>query len=143
MMSGAYVGGQNRFKRNYLNEAQKEMMTSDIFCNNPKFKFSIEHKAYNKDKAVIWEMFNEKSSLHSWMEQADTDAKSIDKEPLLIVKYDGHKRIVIVNFDYIHKYYFHNGKKQKILPVFTHKYKCCFWLEDLLKLDNNFFFEEE
>lgn len=141
-MSGAYVGGSNREKKSFLTEAQKEMMTSDIFCNNPNFLFSIEHKNYSNDKATIWEMFNEKSDLHSWMKQNDTDAKSISKEPMLIVKYDNHKRIVFVPFDYIHRYYLHHAKEKIIQPVFMHNYKACFWLDDLLQLPDHFFFEE-
>lgn len=142
-MSGAYVGGANREKKDYLTEAQKEMMTSDIFCNNSDFKFSIEHKNYKKEKATIWEFFNDKSDLHSWMEQNDGDAASINKEPMLIVKYDNHKRIVFVPFTYLNSYYVHHAKVPKLLPVFMHRYKCCFWLDDLLTLPDNFFFGDK
>ena len=138
-MSGAYVGGANREKKDYLTEAQKEMMTSDIFCNSSKFKFSIEHKNYSKDKATIWEFFNEKSDLHSWYEQSERDAKSIGKMPLLIVKYDNHKRIVYVPFDYVKKYF--SEKNISLETVFFHRGRLCYWLEDLLTLPDDFFFE--
>lgn len=134
-MSGAYVGGENRAAKSFLTEAQKEMMTSDIFCNNPKFKFSIEHKAYSEGS--FWDLFNESSNLFKWYEQSETDAKSINKEPLLIVKYNNHKRIAFVNMSYMMKYPYLN--KEKI--VFIHKYKACLWLDDLLEAPDCFFFE--
>lgn len=125
IFSGAYVGGSNRKSGETLTEEQKLMFASDIRCP-VNFKYVVEHKAY-ADKATIWELFNEKSDLNSWIKQVEGDADFVNKLPMLVVKYNNHKRIVFI-------------KEKTLQHVFKYKDWYCLWFEDLLKEENSFFF---
>jgi len=128
--SGAYTGGLNAGHAKLLNEDQKLLFVSDVRC--PKeFKFTIEHKNY--EKIDFYDLFNKSSNLFSWYEQAEADAKLLNKSPLLVVKTNHHKRIVFVKID---------AAPKTLKPVFVHEGRCCYWLEDLLTLPNEYFFEE-
>lgn len=127
--SGAFVGGQNFYRKEQLNEEQNLLFVGDLYCNRKDLKFTIEHKAYAE--ASFWDLFNDSSDLHDWMKQAQHDADSVGKKPMLVVKYNNKKRIVYVH-DYI----------TKTKPIFSHKGWNCYWFEDLLKEADNFFFEE-
>lgn len=134
--SGSYVGGQNSYKAKTLSEEQLQMMTSDIFCNSKEFKFSIEHKFYAS--IDFYDLFNKSSDLHKWYEQAETDAKLLERSPMLIVKTNKHKRIVFVKMDYlIRNPYIDNNK-----IVFIHEGWACLWFEDLLNAPDCFFFKK-
>lgn len=136
VMSGAYVGGQNVENTKTLTEEQMLAFAGDISCNNAKFKFTIEHKFY--EKLDFYDLFNASSKLFEWYGQSETDAALVHKEPLLIVKTNNHKRIAFVNMSYmIRNPYLDNDK-----IVFIHKGKACMWLEDLLTAPDSFFFEE-
>lgn len=137
--SGNYVGGANAYKAKNLSEEQLQMMTSDLFCNNIKFKFSIEHKFYAK--IDFYDLFNKSSDLYKWYEQSVTDAKLLNKSPLLIVKTNQHKRIAFVMMDDILNYR-KNNLEGTPSPVFIHEGRACYWLEELLKFKDSFFFED-
>lgn len=125
--SGAFVGGSNFYRKEQLNESQNLIFVGDIYCSRDDFIFTIEHKAYNE--ASFWDLFNESSDLHSWMKQAQHDADSVNKKPLLIVKYNNKKRIVFTH-------------EKPFQEVFSHRGWNCYWLEDLLTLPDDFFFEK-
>ncbi len=131
--SGAYTGGSNQYRAKSLTEEQLLIFSGDIRVPI-NFKFTIEHKFYNE--ASFWDLFNKSSNLYEWYNQSETDAKNAGKEPMLIVKYNNHKRIVFLNIKYL------MDNKIKIKPVFTHESKACFWLEDILALDDSFFFDK-
>jgi hypothetical protein len=138
--SGAFVGGQNFYRKEQLNEEQNLLFVGDLYCNRKDLKFTIEHKAYAE--ASFWDLFNESSDLHDWMKQAQHDADSVGKSPMLIVKYNNKKRIVYLKKDFVDEYEKHWGFG--LDPIFIHNGWSCYWLEDLLKeAANNFFFEEE
>lgn len=134
MGSGNYTGGQNAKNAELLTEEQKLMFVSDI--RTPKeFKFSIEHKFYAS--IDFYDLFNKSSDLHKWYEQAETDAKLLDRSPMLVVKTNQHKRIVFVKMDYlIRNPYIDNNK-----IVFIHEGWACLWFEDLLTAPDCFFFK--
>lgn len=133
--SGAYTGGQNRGRAETLDESQLLVFAGDIRV--PKnFNFTIEHKFYKS--LDFYDLFNPSSKLFDWYSQSEADAKMVNKEPLLIVKTNNHKRIAFVNMSYLVK---HPNINSNI--VFIHKAKGCFWLEDLLKEPDSFFFEGE
>ena len=135
MGSGNYTGGQNAKNAELLTEEQKLMFVSDI--RTPKeFKFSIEHKFYAS--IDFYDLFNKSSDLHKWYEQAETDAKLLERSPMLIVKTNKHKRIVFVKMDYLIKNpYLDNNK-----IVFIHEGWACLWFEDLLNAPDCFFFKK-
>lgn len=136
MGSGNYTGGQNAKNAATLTEEQKLMFVSDI--RTPKeFNFSIEHKFYAK--IDFYDLFNKSSDLHKWYEQAETDAKLLERSPMLIVKTNQHKRIVFVKMDYLMKHPYVSQDK----VVFIHEGWVCFWFEDLLDSPDSFFFKEQ
>lgn len=131
--SGAYTGGMNQSRAETLTNEQKLVFAGDIRVPT-NFKFTIEHKAYAN--ASFWDLFNKSSDLYKWYEQSNTDAKNINKEPMLIVKYNNHKRIVFFNIDYLVS---HKAPK----PIFIHENKGCYWFEDVLCWEDSFFFDEK
>lgn len=127
-MSGAYVGATNRTRAGNMNAELASIFTGDVVPKSvaKNFKFSIEHKFYKE--ASFWDLFNEESDPHHWFEQASSDAASIGKLPMLIVKYNNHNRIVYIKNDC------------PLEPIFTHRGWKCYNLQDLLSLDNSYFF---
>lgn len=123
--SGAHVGGLNRELNENLSIEAKITLVSDIITPID-FAFVIEHKFYNK--ASFWDLFNEKSELNKWLEQVEGDAKFVNKKPMLVVKYNRKPRIAYVRLD--DRSY-----------VFEYRNWFCYLLEELLKRDNNFWFE--
>lgn len=127
--SGAYTGGSNQSRANSLTEEQRLVFSGDIRIP-VNFKFTIEHKFYNSFE--FWWLFSDKSTLYEWYKQSETDAKNVNKKPMLIVKCNNHKRIVFVNIE---------DAPKKIRPVFVHENKCCYGLEELLILEDEYFFD--
>lgn len=137
--SGAFVGGSNFYRKEELNKSQNLVFVGDVYCSREDFKFTIEHKAYAE--ASFWDLFNESSDLHSWMKQAEHDAESVGKQPMLIVKYNFHERIIYVKKEFMEDYQKHWGFG--LDPIFTHNGWECYWFKEFLnELPNNFFFEE-
>ena len=124
LSSGAWVGGKNRGNADVLTDEQTLAFCSDIICP-VWFRYIIEHKAY-ADKATIWDFFNDSSNLNQWFSQVQGDADFAKKEPLLIVKYNNHKRIVF-SHDRIDGY------------VFEYRGWFCYTLDKLLSLPDEFF----
>ena len=124
-MSGAYTGGANQELSENLSIEAKIVLVSDIITPID-FRYIIEHKFIKE--ASFWDLFNEGSDLNSWIEQATYDAKFVNKQPMIVIKYNRKKRIVYIKEclgDYI----------------FEYKGWHCYWLEDLLKLPETFFYE--
>ena len=119
---------------NDLSEVLKSLRIKDS-----DLKFTIEHKAYAE--ASFWDLFNESSDLHDWMKQAQHDADSVGKQPMLIVKYNNKKRIVYLKKDYIDS--LEGESNIDVETIFSHNGWNCYWLEDVLKETDSFFFEEE
>lgn len=139
VQSGAYIGQSNAYRANSMTEEQKLVFAGDIRVPT-NFKFTIEHKAYAE--ASFWDLFNDSSDLHSWMKQAEHDAESVGKQPMLIVKYNFHERIIYVKKEFMEDYQKHWGFG--LDPIFTHNGWECYWFKEFLnELPNSFFFEEE
>lgn len=137
VQSGAYIGQSNAYRANSMTEEQKLVFAGDIRVPI-NFKFTIEHKAYAE--ASFWDLFNESSDLHSWMKQAEHDAESVGKQPMLVIKYNFHERIVYLKKNYVDSL---DCSNLETYAFFSHNGWYCFWLEDLLKETDSFFFEEE
>jgi len=92
-MSFARVGVSSgaRTKNTKLPDNATETMTGDIIC--PKgFRFSIECKAYNK----TIDFFEQSRLLDQWLNQALSDAVSIQKWPMLCIKRPNKGWIAII-----------------------------------------------
>jgi len=125
--SGAMFGGLNRKYASGIDENITTALVGDIIVP-AEFKFTVEHKSYLE--IAFWDLFNASSDLHSWMKQCQDDADFINKKPMLVAKFNNKKRIVFVK-DKIDGY------------VFKHRGWYCLWFADLLKLDDNYFFEDK
>ena len=133
--SGAHVGGLNQEMNENLPWEAKITLVSDIITPS-NFIFVLEHKYY--EGANFWDLFNEKSELKDWLRQVELDASFVNKQPMLVCKYNRKQRIVYVKkyskicWDFAKFSFFLDGKTWY-----------CYWLEDLLKLDNVFWMEEK
>lgn len=130
--SGAYTGGQNVKNADALTEEQKLIYTGDIRCP-VNFVFTVECKNYKS--LDFYDLFNTSSVIYSWYRQSESDSKLLNKKPLLIVKTNNHKPIAFVDVKYLLE-----KKVDTSKVVFTHKGKAVFWLDDLLKFSDDFFF---
>ena len=99
--SGAYTGGKNREGAENLPWEAKITLVSDIITPS-NFNFVVEHKFY--ESISFWELFSDKSNWNDWIKQVQDDANFVDKEPLLIIKYNRHKRIALVRHPYLWKF---------------------------------------
>ena len=123
-MSGGWGGATNREIREDMEYEQKLTLASDVIAPN-NFKYIIEHKAYKS--ASFWDLFNDSSDLNEWIIQVSQDALWVDKKPMLIVKYNNKKRIVYIK-EKVDSYVFEWGGWY------------CYWLEELLKQKDEFFY---
>ena len=134
--SGAYVGGQNKELAKNLPWEAKITLVSDIITPS-NFNFVIEHKFYKN--IDFWELFSQNSKWIEWIDQVEKDAIFVKKHPMLIVKYNRHERLVIIEKEKISNYnlnvyiYWVNKKNNKIYAVL--------YLEELLKLQTDFWFD--
>lgn len=95
--SGAMVGGTNsRYAKNYDSRAL-ELITSDIVCTNGSFDYTIEAKSY-KEFDGLTKLIDKSSKIYLWFEQSCRDSKMINKQPLLIFKFN-HTKVYLVTFD--------------------------------------------
>ena len=93
--SGAILGGVNeRFMQHYSDDA-KALFIGDVVPTNEadvfrdegwKLKFTIECKFYKSPDNIDHLLSNTK--IRRWWEQACTDAAKINKEPILIFKFN-------------------------------------------------------
>lgn len=142
--SGAYTGGINREKAEDLPWEAKITLASDIITP-ANFNFVIEHKFYQE--VNFWNLFSSKSQWLEWIEQAEGDANFVNKEPMIIVKYNRHPRLCILRAPYL-------TEKLKELnlsirpklywqPVNSNIAYSVILLEDLLELPSSFWFSGE
>ena len=130
--SGGWSGGQNRMSREDMSIEQKLTLVSDIMTP-PDFAFVLEHKAY--EKMEFWDLFNDSSKLNEWVNQVSEDAFFVDREPMLIMKFNRKQRIVMVKTP-LDKYQF-------IWKDQNNNNWYCDWFENVLNnTDNSFWFNK-
>lgn len=138
--SGAYTGGKNRDGAENLPWEAKITLASDIITP-ANFRFVIEHKFYAE--ANFWDLFSDKSKWNEWLEQVEGDAGFVSKVPLVIVKYNQHKRIALVPYGYLTEYLEdHLDIDDLFATRFIWKRYSVVQLEDLLNLPRDFWFDE-
>jgi len=123
--SGARLGQSNKIKYSAIEENVKEVLSGDIICPS-NFKFSVESKNYAD--ISFWDIFNDSSDLHSWMNQCYEDAAFANKYPLLIVKINRHKHFAATTCEM-------DGY------IFEHRGFYFYNLDDLLKLEDGWWFD--
>lgn len=102
-MSGAIVGGMNAKTAGDYSKLTLALFTGDVVptneCvdGNPRFKFVVECKFY-KDAERMEALF-ETSHIYSWLEEAKTDAKKVDKIGILVFKFNNTSIYAAVDAD--------------------------------------------
>lgn len=91
--SGARIGGTNfnTFGNLYSKEAM-EFYVGDVVASNEteagvKFRFVVESKSY-KDAEKLEVLLNGKSKIYGWLEEVNIDCVKVQKEPILIFKWN-------------------------------------------------------
>ena len=142
--SGAYTGGQNRDLAQNLPWEAKITLASDIITPS-NFNFILEHKFY--ESMNFWDLFSDNSKWKEWAEQAEGDASFVNKQPMIVVKYNRHDRIALVKSTYLMSKLLQYGNIS-IRPMLfwspsggKETYSVT-WLEDLLALPKDFWFTE-
>ena len=126
--SGARFGGKNSAKVESLKDEHK--LVGDI-STPPDFKFVIECKHY-KDSPTFRSALNEQiSQWDGWLKQVETDAKSVNKLPMLVIKYNLIDEFVLLPSSYFNK---------SIDLKYKYKDYAVKKLSDLLLMEDCFFF---
>ena len=93
--SGAILGGSNVKNIHHFGTTAKNLFVGDVVPINEddvltshkiKFRYSIECKFYKSSDSFA-SLFNQ-PQLIDWFNQACTDAEKVDKDPLLIFKFN-------------------------------------------------------
>lgn len=141
--SGAYTGGQNREAAEYLPWEAKITLASDIITP-ADFNFILEHKFY--ESMNFWDLFSEKSKWNEWIEQAEGDAAFVEKQPMIVIKYNRHNRIALLKSPYLlEKLSEYNMTIRPMLfwtPANSEAAYAVVWFEDLLRLPRKFWFRD-
>lgn len=141
--SGAYTGGQNRELAKNLPWEAKITLASDIITPS-NFNFILEHKFYAAMN--FWSLFSDKSKWGEWIEQAEGDAAFVNKEPMIVVKYDRHDRIALIRSPYLMEQLLKFKKTIRPMlfwtPAGSKAAYSIVLLEDLLALPKEFWFSE-
>jgi len=126
--SGSFFGGKN-LERAETHDTEWAVY-GDLICPR-KFKFAIECKNYKTAPNLNAILTEKISDWDSWIAQARQDAEAAGKEMLLIIKYNRTTSLAVLN----------NGVTD--LPIIIrYKDTSIYMLDDILRLDNSFFFED-
>jgi hypothetical protein len=100
--SGAVIGGKNYEANAHLySQEAMHFFVSDIVCSNEtdvakKFRFVIEAKAY-KEAERLELLLNGKSKIYGWLEEVKIDSEKVNKEGIVIFKFNNTPYYVAVN----------------------------------------------
>jgi hypothetical protein len=141
--SGAYTGGKNQEAAKNLPWEAKITLVSDLITPSD-FNFVIEHKFYAD--ANFWDLLSEKSNWNEWVRQVESDAKFVDKIPLLVIKYNRHQRIALIKSADLMQYAEKRIDSEKIkledmAGRFNWKGYSVVEFQDLLNLPEDFWFD--
>jgi hypothetical protein len=139
--SGAYTGGKNRDGAQNLPWEAKITLVSDLITP-ANFRFVLEHKFYGD--VSFWDLFLDKSKWNEWVEQVEGDAGFVNKEPLLVIKYNRHNRIALIR----PKLILNNRSVREFFRWYPtpknidqQSQWSVIYFEDLIKLPDEFWFE--
>lgn len=125
--SGSFFGGKN-LARAETHDTEWAIY-GDLICPR-KFKFAIECKNY-KTAPILNAVLTERiSDWDSWIQQARQDATASGKEMLLVIKYNRTSILAFFNNDVV-----------GMNPIMRYKDTEIFLLDDILKKDDSFFFD--
>jgi len=152
--SGAHMGGKNQEAAKNLPWEAKITLVSDIITP-ADFNFVIEHKFYAEMN--FWDLLSNTSNWNEWLKQVEFDAKFVDRVPLLVIKYNRHQRIALIDYMCLMGYALTMGSGDEVTEAevdrdlvekIKNMAKRFIWkgysvveFDDLLKLPEDFWFE--
>lgn len=91
--SGAILGGKNVKELTKYSELLANLFIGDVVCINDSdkvetFRFNVECKFYKTPETLDNFLGETNSNLPKWYEESVIDAQKVNKDPLLIVKYN-------------------------------------------------------
>lgn len=135
--SGAILGGKNVASLGKYSEVIANMFIGDVVCINDSdqekdFRFNIECKFYKTSETLDNFLGVINSNLPKWYEESVVDAKKVNKDPLLIVKWNRSSIYCIIDRDYF--------LPENINFVYISKFKLnVFLFKDALQYNNWWF----
>ena len=125
--SGSFFGGQNESRTETY--GTEFAIFGDLIC--PKsFLFSVECKHYKSPPSFQSFLNADVKEWDVWIKQAEQDSKKSSKKMLLIIKYNNVSEFAITDF-----------KIENCRLCFHYKEKFAYKFEDILLLENLFFFK--
>jgi hypothetical protein len=129
------VGSGNRWGQNvYLSKSAMENYSGDLVCPT-NFNFIIESKGGYNDIDLCSAFDKGQSDLDSFLDQALEDSKRTSRRPMVLWKKDRKPRLSIIKRKDIDCNLYKNFEY-----VMNYRDWMIFNFEDLLKLDDSFFF---
>lgn len=127
--SGAFFGGSNQSRTEKYDT--DFAIFGDLIC--PKtFLYSIECKHYKSPPSFQSVLKNEVTQWDKWLLQSHQDAAQSEKTSMLIIKYNNVDEFAIVDDEF----------PSSIRSCFKYKTNYVYRLEDILTLDNSYFFKK-
>ena len=111
----------------------KHGLKGDIYVPKYNNRFCIEVKHYKDDHLTSKLLTSKNSQLLEWWQQAVSQAAKVDKDPLLIFKFDRSKIFVACEYVTISEFYNDNFNKQIIININNYNLVVCL-LEDFCKV---------
>jgi hypothetical protein len=127
--SGSFFGGKN-VERAATHDTEWAIY-GDLICPR-KFKFAVECKNYKTAPILNAILTSSVTDWDGWISQARQDATAAGKEMMLIIKYNRTAIMAIFNKGVV-----------KLPVAMRYKDTEIFMFDDILRLDDSFFFEEE
>jgi len=102
--SGAILGGKNVKELSKYSELLANLFIGDVVCindsdTNQTFRFNVECKFYKTPETLDNFLGETNSNLPKWYEESVIDAQKVNKDPLLIVKYNRSSVYCIIGDD--------------------------------------------
>ena len=127
------LGSGNRWSQASLTTSANEVFAGDVVVP-PDFKFCIESKAI-KSFDLVSALSAGNRQLDAFLSQVETDTFRCGREALLILKANHRPRLAFIRT-------FHQSQLPIFNSYFVYHGWLCVPLDDLLKLDDSFFFSE-
>lgn len=129
--SGSFFGGKNQ-QRTETHDTEFAVF-GDLICPRT-FKWNIECKNYKDAPSFDLIIKRNVKEWDKWLAQNEQDAVNAEKKPILIVKYNRTKIWAAIPT---------SENTEGLTPIITYKDYQIFTLDEILELDNSFFFQTE
>jgi hypothetical protein len=126
------IGSGNRWSQNvHLSKAATNLYSGDIVCPE-RFKFVLESKGGYNDIDLCSAFEGGQSELDEFLKQVSSDSERCKRKPMLLWKKDRKPRIAFLRSEDLGEVSFEYTMKYREWTAVNY--------EDLMKLDDNFFF---